>query len=94
MHFLENDADLRAENALLLPQAVLECLQDALRAGVLQHDCHRSATTFAYSAYHQAALPQGEFSLLRDVFDEVCVRERVPKSSEKFYLCVVSHFYV
>ncbi len=45
---LERDTDLGAENALLLPQPVLACLQDALRAGMLQHDCHRSVTSFPY----------------------------------------------
>jgi len=48
VQLLDNDADLRPENALVLPQTTLECLQDALRAGMLQHDCHRGTTTFAY----------------------------------------------
>ena len=48
VQLLESDADLRAEHALVLPQAVLACLGDALRAGVLQHDCHRGVTDFAY----------------------------------------------
>ena len=48
VQLLDNDADLRTENALVLPQTTLECLQDALRAGMLQHDCHRQTTSFAY----------------------------------------------
>ena len=32
VQLLESDADLRAEHALVLPQAVLACLGDALRA--------------------------------------------------------------
>ena len=48
VQLLDNDADLRAENSLVVQQPVLECLQDALRAGMLQHDCHRETTSFAY----------------------------------------------
>jgi hypothetical protein len=51
---LENDADLGAEHALLLPEAVFACLQDALRKGMLQHDCHRSVTSFPYERARRA----------------------------------------
>ncbi len=54
MQLLESDADLHAENALVLPQQVLACLQDALRAGMLQHDCHRSVTSFPYQRAQEA----------------------------------------
>ncbi len=40
VRLLENNADLRSDSTLLLPDSVWGCLQDQLRAGVLQHDCH------------------------------------------------------
>ena len=55
VRLLENNADLRSDSTLLLPDSVWGCLQDQLRAGVLQHDCHRSVTTFAYTAVKNAA---------------------------------------
>ena len=48
VQLLDSDADMRSENALILQQSVLDCLQDALRAGVLQHTCFTSFTSFAY----------------------------------------------
>jgi hypothetical protein len=57
MSLLANDADLRVQNTLLLPQQIHECLQDTLRAGMLQHDCHRTVTVFAYESL-SAATPQ------------------------------------
>jgi hypothetical protein len=48
VRLLENDADLRSEHTLRLAPGVLQCLQDELRAGNLQHSCHRHVATFAY----------------------------------------------
>ena len=54
MQLLDNNALGREQNALHLPQHVWECLDNELRAGVLQHDCHRALTTFQYESVQKA----------------------------------------
>ena len=49
VRLLENDRDVRAETGLALAQPTWDCLRDALDAGVLQHNCHRSLTAFEYT---------------------------------------------
>lgn len=57
INLLANDKDLRSENAMLISLDVMQCLQDALHAGMLQHDCHRTVTKFVYERPH-AVEPQ------------------------------------
>jgi hypothetical protein len=52
VHLLDNDADLRSENTLRIAAGVWNCLQDAMHAGMLQHNCHRSVSSFVYERPH------------------------------------------
>lgn len=48
VHLLDNDQDLRSANFLQLSPGVMECLADAMSAGMLQHNCHKGVTSFVY----------------------------------------------